>query len=77
MTPEVDKNVPIPPAYSGHKSGRKNIELLKKMDVGDSIFFPDMTTTQAYNKVFSSAQRLGIKLTSRSVDDGARIWRIQ
>lgn len=77
MTPEVDKDIPIPPAYSGRKSGRKNIELLRKMDVGDSIFFPGMTTTVAYNKVFSSAKRLGIKLTSRSVDDGARIWRIQ
>lgn len=72
---KVDKNVPIP-EVRGLKGG-KRIELLKTMDVGDSVFISDMTKMEVQNRFYNPSARLGMKVTVREVDGGIRMWRIK
>ena len=47
----------------------------KVMDVGDSFFVPDSEISSRQN-FHSCAKNRGIKISTRRVDDGIRVWRI-
>ena len=66
---QIEKNVPVPPA------GRSKIEIVNKMDIGDSVF------CETYDKAMSLRDALryrGLKYTTRKLEDGSgwRVWRL-
>lgn len=69
--PKIEKNIAIPQQT---KWG-KNVEFLKKLDVGDSFVIEKESIRGSFGV---SARRLGIKLTTRKLEDGKiRLWRIK
>lgn len=69
---KIEKGVPI-------KAFRfsQNTELLKKMEIGDSIFFKEDNSSNIRNSFYSIAKRVGIKILVRRVEGGCRLWRVE
>lgn len=68
---EIEHNIPIPSKHTGPKT--HNIEILKRMNVGDSI----VTTRPKVPGFLSSAKRVGYKMTTRAINPSeTRVWRI-
>jgi hypothetical protein len=70
----IDKGIPVPPQR--RRGCGEVIDVLERMEVGDSVVFPDSGkrvtfATSGYGK------RLGRKFVTRKVDGGRRIWRIE
>ena len=61
--PNIEKNVP---KYN------KWTELVSKMEVGDSVLFPNYSKTRAFKAALNAK---GHKHYGQSVSDGFRIWR--
>jgi len=77
---KIDKDIPITIAtpYRGI-GGRMSSYPFMEMDVGDSVFYDDKSTTKscAYSVAKKYAERSGDrKFSARKVDGGLRIWRI-
>lgn len=70
----IESGVPIP-----KKVGKpdKNRSLINKMEIGDSIFFPDSEYTDSIKVFYSSARLIGRKVSFRRVDGGVRMWRVE
>jgi len=69
---EIEKNIPIPESRSG-----KNIRLLEKLGVGDSVYF-NQDSTSVFRKYYNPAKRMGIKIVIRKQPDGGcRLWRFE
>ncbi len=88
---KLDKHVPIPKKASGKRRNEEFHNLLKVMEVGDSIAFPIDTTRrgpknrkdilvsrQAENFRSTARTQFGYKMTMRGSADGSeiRIWRV-
>lgn len=77
---EIEKNVPIPPEY---RRTRESKYPLKKMAKGDSFLIPvpadapKESYARAQQSVQSYASRWKIKVTTRKIDGGVRVWRIE
>ncbi len=71
MEIKIDKNVPMPIKKIGPLSGLASI--LKKMEIGDSIFMESNTS----NGVSATAKYAGICIVTRKEGSGRRIWRIK
>lgn len=71
----IERGVPIPPSTSGKKRGHKQgggvRSALHQMSVGDSIVID-----QRHRFSLSGhCERVGVKIVSRSLDDGrVRVW---
>ncbi len=66
----VEKSIPIP----SKKSSRTQFyDLVKTMEIGDSILAPNERNGIKYNMERAS----GFKFTQRVVPEGIRIWRIE
>ncbi len=89
---KLDKHVPIPKKASGKRRNEEFYNLLKVMEVGDSIAFPIDSTRrgprnrrdilvskQAENFRSAARQQFGYKMTMRGSADGSeiRIWRVE
>jgi hypothetical protein len=64
----VEKNVPVPPKKPSKWSGTED------MEIGDSVLVPshvDSISLQSY------CRRKGVRCTSRKVEGGYRVWRIE
>lgn len=69
----IEKNIPLPEKKTGAKS--VYADLMKRLDVGDSVLFD----TSNFNKtvgICEAARKLGMKMASRKVDKGIRVWRV-
>ena len=63
----VEKGIPLP-------TPRNNIgtmDLLRAMEVGDSVLFPNKCTRAVLGRL------PGKKFTTRSVEGGLRVWRVE
>ena len=70
---KIEKNIPMPPQRHKHNT---LVDLLKKMDVGDSI----KADFKTMNSLRVRAREIGVKCTTRKLFDKAnmyRIWRIK
>lgn len=66
----LEKGVPIPRPPSKHPWA--------KMQVSDSIYFPDAKISTIKSMVRSASKRLGFKFTTRKCGiEGVRVWRIK
>ena len=71
----IEKNIPTP---EGSGSGRPAKYPFTKMEVGDSVFIAG--GRQGCNELNAAkvyANRTGKRFSSRTVDGGLRIWRIE
>jgi hypothetical protein len=64
----IERGIPIPP--------RKNISILSKMEVGDSVLMKICENT-VYTKIRRAVQDSGYKFTTRKMDGGYRVWRVE
>ena len=70
---KIEKNIPITPQRHKHNT---LVDLLKKMDVGDSI----KADFKTMNSLRVRAREIGVKCTTRKLfdkDNMYRIWRIK
>lgn len=64
-----DKGVPLP---------ESKYEFVKKIQIGESKYFPFETTRGSFYKCArTKAINSGIKITGRTVNGGLRIWRVE
>lgn len=64
----IDKGIPMPEGWS--KFGNT----IREMEVGDSVLLTDQRDV---SNLQSSAKRIGLRMTSRKVEGGWRVWRIK
>ena len=65
---QIEKNIPVPPAR------RSKIEIVSDMNIGDSVL------CETYEQAMSLRDALryrGLKYTTRKMDDGWRVWRLE
>ena len=70
---KIEKNIPKPPERHKHNT---LVDLLKKMDVGDSI----KADFKTMNSLRVIARKIGVKCTTRKLldkDNMYRIWRTE
>lgn len=76
MTYKVEKNVPLTNPRAEHRS---YIGTLESMEIGDSFFVPAEHESDSKRVSVSchiAAKRLGIKVSTRKLENGSRVWRI-
>lgn len=64
----IEKNVPMP----DEKSSSGIINILKSMEIGDSIIVPK----EHYGKIHPYAKHCAIKVKMKTIDGKTRAWRI-
>jgi hypothetical protein len=72
----IDKKIPIPNDHEKYHKGTQ--ALLEKMEVGDSIFLGtrnEIASIRAQASCYGA--KVGRKFTSRKMDGGWRIWRVE
>ena len=69
---KIEKGISIPKAFRGRKG--KWDKLADQLEVGDSIFF---TTEREFNNARNMLANRGIKITTRRIEGGFRIWRVE
>ena len=74
MSYVIEKDIPIPPATSRYSGV---LEVMRQMEVGDSILIGDMNASAVNGKI-AYAKRAGIaaKFSIRKQEVGIRVWRI-
>lgn len=79
----IEKNVPIPPKIHG---GVRRKYFFGEMEIGDSFFIPVLppkdklsiqTSVLAAHHMYNKSHGTHIKITTRQVADGVRIWRVE
>jgi len=66
----IEKNIPIP----ARKGWGKFHDTIHSMEIGDSVL---LTEQRDVANFMSVGKRVGLKMSSRKVDGGWRVWRIQ
>lgn len=71
---QIEKNIPMPLQVRG--APRKYP--FYDMDVGDSVFFPSVSSTASneYRAAINAGRNHGMRFSARNIDGGLRIWRI-
>jgi hypothetical protein len=69
--PTIEKGIPIP---TNGKNGSVT-ELLRTLEVGDSILLAGRLITAAQPLIRNAAKKSEREYTSRTVEGGVRIWR--
>ena len=69
---KIEKDIPMPEPRAWGVTAA-----LRKMDVGDSIFFRGRKTNRVTNITSLLAKKTGLMFTTRMVDGGTRVWRIK
>ncbi len=68
---QIESGVPIPEKRAGLWS---LADQMREMKVGDSFVMPPDYKSNSANSVGSS---IGIKVTTRKLPEGTRVWRIE
>ena len=68
---KIEKGVPIP------KARTRTHYPMKEMEVGDSFFIASEGFLNIPSRVIPQAKRLGIKVSTRQVEGGYRVWRTE
>ena len=83
---KIEKGIPIPPKAQrgGNSAGRLGIYPWKEMEVGDSFFIPAGSRGEArviQLRVGSAAKNQwtnhGRVITTRTMEGGVRVWRVE
>ena len=71
---KIENNHPLPTS----RTSESHIETIKKMKIGDSIFFDETSSVAEcnfYNSAKVYAQGKDISFTGRKEENGVRVWR--
>jgi len=68
---KIEKGVPTP---KGYVKTNHRMELLQKMEVGDSVLLPEHPS-EVRQMYFNPAKRLGMHIIVRKTEEGTRMWR--
>lgn len=71
---KIDKGISIPVRVRHGKVGRMAVYPWKQLEVGDSFFVPNKTPRML--GAAGMAIRFEIKVKTRAVDGGCRVWRV-
>jgi len=82
---KIEHGIPIPESRMARITEKrekkpptgKNAQLLAKMQVGDSFLAPLEEVQDALNKFYVPANRMGMRIATRKVDGGVRVWRTE
>lgn len=72
---KIEKKIAIPPLHAS-----KPLEYpIDQMKVGDSILIPNSSDCELKARSFpySTARKMGMRMTRRRVPEGYRFWRIE
>jgi len=70
---KVEKGIPAPKVKKGPPRKYPWLE----MEVGDSFFVPGVNYNEFKTQPSNAGKRYGLKYTTRSVDGGVRVWRVE
>lgn len=77
----IEKDIPIPEPKRGNTKGRRQkntiTSRIEAMSIGDSIFFKGKSRNAAKSNTVYARKNLGFEFIARTVEGGARIWRIK
>lgn len=75
---EIEKGIPVAKSVTRCKGNGRVQKLIKRMDIGDSFLLEVEGRKLKYKqRTFSAAAKsLGVKLITRTVDGGLRVWRV-
>lgn len=78
MELKIEDDIPMPTRYTlGGKSGVIT-EAIGKLKVGQSVLLPQFTRPAQFGGVRAYCQgKYQIRLASRAVEGGVRVWRIE
>jgi len=74
---KIERGVPIP---TDRRHGNSKWSFIDAMVKGDSVLVPSAmysTTTALVSALSQRAKRRGMKMTIRTVEGGARVWRMK
>lgn len=66
---KIDKNIPMPTPTRG-----TTLDVVTQLEIGDSVFFDDRVLAQNFAQAF---RKFGRKATTRKVEGGVRVWRVE
>ena len=70
MTIKIDKNIPIPDRMRDYKYP------IKDLSVGDSFYVEGMSPSDR-SQITAKGRLCNMRLVTRVVDKGIRVWRIE
>jgi hypothetical protein len=70
---QIDRNIPLPKPQRASKPSKYP---WSEMEIGDSFMVEGKTTAQMSGRVRYAEKTTGFAFTSRSVEGGCRIWRV-
>jgi hypothetical protein len=74
MTLKIEHNIPLPTnGFGGGRPMSEETYIALKMKPGDSILCP---TERIYMRIVNTFRRRKIVFTSRKVEGGYRVWRV-
>lgn len=73
---QIDSNIPMPESISRPYS--ENAKVVTNLKIGDSIFFKGLKTRDSQiNSIRAAGRYHGIKVMTRKVEGGTRLWRVE
>lgn len=73
----IDKGIPIPRRKRGGRGPRRPIYPWDSMEIGDSFLAEGLTQIHMTAVCAYAARKFGARFTTRKVEGGVRIWRIE
>lgn len=74
---DIDDSIPLP-KRKGNSAGRPPKYPFAKMDVGQSVFFDgESYSSKVCIAAHAYGRRHGKRFSTRSVDGGLRVWRVE
>jgi hypothetical protein len=65
----IEQGIPVPPMP------KNDFSPLGRLQVGESVFFPDISTTNMSSPILHWSHRTGYGFTRKTMDGGVRVWR--
>jgi len=72
MNYKIEKNIPV--SAHGHNGSGRLANIIKEMEVGDSVVVEDRTKANSFTLTI---KRLGYNAITRKVDNGIRVWKME
>lgn len=72
---EIEDNIPIPRKGPGKKAGSLTSTLCD-LAIGQSVLVPGKNSSSIGSFIFCAKNKMGGKFTSRSTENGVRVWRV-
>lgn len=71
----IEKNYPLPKMLEN--GGRRKLYPFAQMEVGDSFFVPNTTTSRMSGIGHYYGKKLNRRFINRSENGGSRVWRVE